>query len=77
MLYWVPVTTGVKNLIRCRIKELFDIKRLIISVFSGTIRVHRELHEWTLKVARQNFQGNFRSTLERCLPTCVSFTIKI
>ena len=32
--------------------------------------------EWTLKVARQNFQGNFRSTLERCLPTCVSFTFK-
>ena len=29
--------------------------------------------EWTLKVARQNFQGNFRSTLERCLPT---FTFK-
>ena len=45
MLYWGPVTTGVKNLIRCRIKELFDIKRLIISVFSGTIRVHRELNE--------------------------------
>ena len=42
MLYWVPVTTGVKNLIRCRIKELFDIKRLIISVFNGTIRVHRD-----------------------------------
>ena len=40
MLYWVPVTTAVKNLIRCRIKELFDIKRLIISVFNGTIRVH-------------------------------------
>ena len=32
--------------------------------------------EWTLKVARQNFQGNFRSTLERCLPTCASFTFK-
>ena len=30
--------------------------------------------EWTLKVARLNFQGNFRSTLERCLPT---FTFKI
>ena len=45
MWYWVPVTTAVKNLIRCRIKELFDIKRLIISVFSGTIRVHRELNE--------------------------------
>ena len=44
MLYWVPVTTGVKNLIRCRIKELFDIKQLIISVFNGTIRVHRELN---------------------------------
>ena len=42
MLYWVPVTTAVKNLIRCRIKELFDIKRLIISVFNGTIRVHRD-----------------------------------
>ena len=42
MLYWGPVTTGVKNLIRSRIKELFDIKRLIISVFNGTIRVHRE-----------------------------------
>ena len=24
--------------------------------------------EWTLKVARLNFQGNFRSTLERRLP---------
>ena len=23
MLYWGPVTTAVKNLIRCRIKELF------------------------------------------------------
>ena len=48
MLYWGPVTTAVKNLIRCRIKELFDIKRLIISVFSGTIRVHREngLSRW-------------------------------
>ena len=45
MWYWVPVTTAVKNLIRCCIKELFDIKRLIISVFSGTIRVHRELNE--------------------------------
>ena len=45
MLYWVPVTTAVKNLIPCCIKELFDIKRLIISVFSGTIRVHRELNE--------------------------------
>ena len=44
MLYWGPVTTAVKNLIRCRIKELFDIKRLIISVFNGTIRVHRELN---------------------------------
>ena len=44
MLYWGPVTTEVKNLIRCRIKELFDIKRLIISVFNGTIRVHRELN---------------------------------
>ena len=44
MLYWGPVTTAVKNLIRRRIKELFDIKRLIISVFSGTIRVHRELN---------------------------------
>ena len=44
MLYWVPVTTGVKNLIRCCIKELFDIKRLIISVFNGTIRVNRELN---------------------------------
>ena len=44
MLYWVPVTTAVKNLIRCRIKELFDIKGLIISVFNGTIRVHRELN---------------------------------
>ena len=44
MLYWDHVTTEVKNLIRCRIKELFDIKRLIISVFNGTIRVHRELN---------------------------------
>ena len=43
MLYWVPVTTGVKNLIRCRIKELFDIKRLIISVFNGTIRIQRKI----------------------------------
>ena len=32
-----------KNLIRCRIKELFDIKRLIISVFNGTIRIQREI----------------------------------
>ena len=30
--------------------------------------------EWTLKVARLNLQRNFRSTLERCLPT---FTFKI
>ena len=44
MLYWGPVTTAVKNLICCRIKELFDIKGLIISVFNGTIRVHRELN---------------------------------
>ena len=74
MLYWGPVTTGVKNLIRCRIKELFDIKRLIISVQRYNKSPPRK---WTLKVARLNFQGNFRSTLERCLPTCVSFTIKI
>ena len=33
--------------------------------------------EWTLKVARLNFQGNFRSTLERCLPTCISFTLNL
>ena len=32
-----------KKLIRCRIKELFDIKRLIISVFNGTLRIQREI----------------------------------
>ena len=54
MLYWVSVTTAVKNLIRCRIKELFDIKRLTISVFSGTIRVHREngLSRWLDRIFR-------------------------
>ena len=54
MLYWVPVTTAVKNLIRCRIKELFDIKQLIISVFNGTIRVHREngLSRWLDRIFR-------------------------
>ena len=71
MLYWGPVTTGVKNLIRCRIKELFDIKRLIISVQRYNKSPPRT--KWTFKVSRLNFQGNFRSTLERCLPTCVSF----
>ena len=55
MWYWVPVTTAVKNIIRCRIKELFDIKRLIISVFNGTIRVHRErngLSRWLDRIFR-------------------------
>ena len=62
MLYWGPVTTAVKNLIRCRIKELFDIKRLIISVFSGTIRVHRELNgrsRWLDRIFRK-FPKHFR-----------------
>ena len=63
-----------KNLIRCRIKELFDITQLIII---GVQRYNKSPpRKWTLKVARLNFQGNFRSTLERCLPTCVSFTFK-
>ena len=54
MLYWGPVTTAVKNLIRCRIKELFDINRLIISVFNGTIRVHQEhgLSRWLDRIFR-------------------------
>ena len=43
MLYWCHVTTVVKNLIRCRIKELFDTNRLIISVFNGTIRIQRKI----------------------------------
>ena len=59
MLYWVPVTTAVKNLIRCRIKELFDINRLIISVFNGTIRVHRELNGLSTEFSGQ-FPKHFR-----------------
>ena len=73
MLYWVPVTTGVKNLIRCRIKELFDKKT---THYIGVQRYNKSppRTEWTLKMARLNLQGNFRCTLERCLPT-FTFTI--
>ena len=59
MWYWVPVTTAAKNLIRCCIKELFDIKRLIISVFSGTIRVHRDSQGGSTEFSGQ-FPMHFR-----------------
>ena len=75
MLYWGPVTTAVKKSHSLSHKRAVRYKT---THYIGVQRYNKSPpRKWTLKVARQNFQGNFRSTLERCLPTCVSFTIKI
>ena len=73
MLYWGPVTTGVK---KSHLLSHIGAVRYKTTHYIGVQWYNKSppRTEWTLKVARLNLQRNFRCTLESRLPT---FTYKI